>query len=338
MITEAIHLLTSNTEISYEITRQVMNEIMNGKATDAQIAAFLIALRMKGETTDDIAACAAVLREHCIKLNLHSNVEVMDIVGTGGDEAFTFNISTIVSFIVAATGILVAKHGNRSVSSKCGAADVLEALGAKIDLTAEQNEKILNECGMCFLFAPKYHTAMKSVATVRKELGVRTIFNIMGPLANPAGASIQLLGVYDEHLVEPMSKVLLDLGIKRGIVVHGKDGLDEISVCDDSIVCEIKNNTIKKYIFNPEKYGVKKSELSHIKGGNPYENAKIFKDILEGKQGAKRDIVILNAALSIYLGKNLSTIEEGIKIAEDMIDSGKAKRLMEKFIKKTNEF
>ncbi len=336
MITEAIHLLTDNREISYNMTKMVMEEIMSGKATNAQMAAFLTALRMHGETIENITACATVMREYCTKLNL--DTDVIDIVGTGGDESFTFNISTIASFIVAASGIPVAKHGNRSVSSKCGAADLLETLGAKLDLTAAQNEQVLKDCGMCFLFAPKYHVSMKHAATVRKELGIRTIFNILGPLSNPAGATLQLLGVYDENLVVPMANVLSNLGVKRGLVVHGKDGLDEVSICDDSIICEIKNRMLNNYIFSPEKYGFAKCKPEQLKGGNPAENAQIAQRILAGEKGPKRDIVILNAALSIYLGKDGSTIDDCIDIAKIIIDKGKAKELMEKFIIATNQF
>lgn len=336
MITEAIHLLTDNRAISYDITRMVMDEIMSGEATDAQIAAFLTALRMHGETIENITACATVMREHCTKVNL--DIDVIDIVGTGGDELFTFNISTIAAFIVAASGIPVAKHGNRSVSSKCGAADLLEALGARLDLTATQNKQVLKDCGMCFLFAPKYHVSMKHAATVRKELGIRTIFNILGPLSNPAGATLQLLGVYDENLVAPMAKVLSNLGVKRGLVVHGKDGLDEVSICDDSIICEIKNGVLKNYVFCPDKYGFTKCNLEQLKGGNSAENVQIAQRILDGEKGPKRDIVILNAALGIYLGKDGSTIEECINMARNIIDKGKAKEQMENFITATNQF
>lgn len=336
MITEAIHSLTDNKEISYDMTKIVMDEIMSGKTTDAQIAAFLTALRMHGETIENITACATVMREQCEKLNL--GVDVIDIVGTGGDELFTFNISTIASFIVAAAGIPVAKHGNRSISSKCGAADLLEALGARLDLTASQNEQVLKDCGMCFLFAPQYHVSMKYVAKVRKELGIRTIFNILGPLSNPAGATLQLLGVYDENLVVPMAKVLSNLGVKRGLVVHGKEGLDEASICSDSTICEITNGVLNSYTFSPERFGFVKCKLDQLKGGNPIENAQIAHRILDGEKGPKRDIVILNAALSIYLGKENFTIEDCIDLAKGILDEGKAKEQMENFIVATNQF
>jgi len=336
MITEAIHLLTDKKGISYDLTKTVMDEIMSGEATNAQIAAFLIALRMYGETIENITACATVMREHCTKLN--SDVEVLDIVGTGGDETFTFNISTVASFIVAAAGVPVAKHGNRSVSSKCGAADLLEELGARIDLTANQNEQVLKDCGMCFMFAPTYHTSMKHAATVRRELGVRTIFNILGPLANPAGATRQLLGVYDESLVLPLAKVLSNLGVKRGFVVHGKDGLDEVSVCADSIICEINNGSINSYIISPEKYGISKCKPEELMGGDHVENARIAMNILDGEKGPKSDIVILNAALSIHLGKDGTSIEDCIGIARNILDNGKGKEQMKSFITATNQF
>ena len=336
MIIDAIKLLIENKELSYEMTKMVMGEIMNGKATDAQMAAFLIALRIRGETIENITAAAVAMREHCTHLNL--NIDALDIVGTGGDESFTFNISTIAAFVVAASGIPVAKHGNRSISSKCGAADFLEALGAKINLTASQNEQVLKDCGMCFLFAPQYHTSMKYVANVRKELGIRTIFNVLGPLSNPAGVTLELLGVCDENLVVPMAQVLLNLGVKRGLVVYGKDGMDEISICSDSKICEVKNSKLYTYIFKPEKYGIAKCKAEQLKGGDSVENVRIARQILDGKKGPKRDIVVINAALSIYLGKEGTTIEECISTAKLMIDQGKAKEQMENFVRATNRF
>jgi len=336
MIAEAIQKLMNREEISYDMTRGVMDEIMNGEASEVQIASFLTALRMQGETVDNITACAAVMREHCTKFNPEN--DVIDIVGTGGDEAFTFNISTVASFVVAAAGIPVAKHGNRSVSSKCGAADVLETLGVVLNLSAEQNKKVLEECGMCFMFAPVYHSSMKYAAPVRKELGVRTIFNILGPLANPAGASLQLLGVYDEELVIPLAKVLANLGVKRALVVHGKDGLDEVTLCDDSIVCEVDNGNFQSYVLNPEDLGLKKCKTEDLTGGGPEENAEIARRILDGEKGPKRDIVILNAAFSIYLGIDGTTIADAVKIAEEMLDSGKAKAQMELFCETTRKY
>lgn len=336
MIAEAISLLMNRQELSHEMTKTVMDEIMTGEASNVQIASFLTALRMQGETVDNITACAESMREHCTKFN--PETDVIDIVGTGGDEAFTFNISTVASFIVAASGVPVAKHGNRSVSSKCGAADLLEALGVELDLSADQNEKVLKECGMCFMFAPTYHASMKYAAPVRKELGVRTIFNILGPLANPAGASLQLLGVYDESLVLPLAKVLANLGVKRALVVHGKDGLDEITTCADSIICEVDNGKLTSYTFNPEEFGFEKSKPEELTGGGPDENAAIARSILSGEKGAKRDIVILNAALSIYLGKDGTTIKDCIELAQDALDSGRAKAQMELFVETTQKY
>lgn len=336
MIKDAIHLLANDVGISYDMTKIVMDEIMNKRATNAQIAAFLIALRMHGETIENITACASVMRDHCAKLKF--DVDVMDIVGTGGDESFTFNISTVASFVVAAAGIPVAKHGNRSISSKCGSADLIEELGGKLELTAEQNEKVLKDCGMCFIYAPLYHTSMRYVAEVRRELGTRTIFNILGPLSNPAGATLQVLGVYNEKLVVPLAKVLSNLGVKRGIVVYGKDGLDEVSISDESIICEVKNGVLNKYVFNPQKYGIAKGNLDELKGESPADNAEIAKRILDGEKGPKREIVILNAALGIYLGKADSTIEECINTAASIIDTGKAKQQLKRFIMATNQF
>lgn len=334
MIAEAIQKLLNREELSYDMTKTVMDEIMNGEASNVQIASFLTALRMQGETVENITACAQAMRDHCTKFN--PETDVIDIVGTGGDEAFTFNISTVASFVVAAAGVSVAKHGNRSVSSKCGAADLLEELGVKLDLTAEQNKKVLKECGMCFLFAPSYHASMKYAAPVRKELGVRTIFNILGPLANPAGASLQLLGVYDEDLVIPLAKVLSNLGVKRALVVHGRDGLDEISICDDSVICEVDNGKFSTYIFNPEEFGFKKCRPEELVGGGPRENAEIARSILNGCSGPKKDIVILNAAMSIYLGKDGTTIKDCIEISREILESGKAKAQLEQLIAATN--
>lgn len=336
MIAEAIHKLLNREELSFNMTKTVMDEIMTGEASNVQIASFLTALRMQGETVENITACAQAMRDHCTKFN--PETDVIDIVGTGGDEAFTFNISTVASFIVAAAGVSVAKHGNRSVSSKCGAADLLETLGVKLDLTSEQNKKVLKECGMCFLFAPSYHASMKYAAPVRKELGVRTIFNILGPLANPAGASLQLLGVYDEDLVIPLAKVLSNLGVKRALVVHGKDGLDEVSICDDSVICEVDNGKFSSYVLNPEDFGFQKCRPEDLTGGGPKENAEIALAVLNGNPGPKKDIVILNAAMSIYLGKDGSTIKDCIEIARETLESGKAKAQLEHLIAETNQF
>ncbi len=314
-----------------------MNEIMSGETTPAQMAAFLTGLRMKGETIDEITACATVMREKGLKLE--PNFAVIDIVGTGGDEAGTFNISTTSAFVVAAGGVPVAKHGNRSVSSKSGAADVLENLGVNLKLTVEQSEQILKDTGMCFMFAQSYHSSMKYAGPVRKEMGVRTIFNILGPLANPAGATMQLLGVYDEKLVEPLAKVLSNLGVNRGLVVCGNDGLDEATVTGPTHVCEIRFGELTMYEITPEQFGFSRCSLPELVGGNPEENAQITRDILTGKlTGPKRDIVVFNSALSLYLGIDDCTIGDCVALANDLIDSGKAAAKLEEFAKATNKY
>lgn len=336
MIKEALHIVIENEDLSYEMTKLVMDEIMSGEATNAQIAAFLTAMRMKGETIDEITACAAVMREHCTKLE-HSH-DVLDIVGTGGDEAFTFNISTVSAFVIASAGIPVAKHGNRSVSSKCGAADLLEALGANIAISAEQSAEVLERTGMTFMFAPTYHASMKYAAPVRKEMGARTIFNILGPLANPAGASLQLLGVYDEALVLPMASVLSNLGVKRALVVHGNDGLDEITLTDTTTVCEVNGSYFDNYVLDPQEFGFTLCKPEDLRGGDANENAEIVRKILSGEDtGPKCDVVLLNAGAAIYLGGKADSIESGIEIADVLIDSGAAYERMENFIKATNE-
>jgi len=336
MIQEAIHEVIEGQDLSFEAAREVMNEIMSGETTPAQMAAFLTALRMKGETIDEITACATVMREKAMKLA--PDFPVIDIVGTGGDEVGTFNISTTSAFVVAAGGVPVAKHGNRSVSSKSGAADVLEQLGVNLSLSAEQSGKVLKETGMCFLFAQTHHSSMRYAGPVRKELGVRTIFNILGPLSNPAGATMQLLGVYDKKLVEPLAQVLSNLGVKRGLVVCGADGLDEATVTGPTHVCEIRFGELIPYEITPEQFSLSRSSLSDLLGGTPAENAVITREILNGTlRGPKRDIVILNSALSLYLGIDNCTITDCIKTAADLIDSGKAAAKLEEFVKAVNE-
>ncbi len=336
MIKEAIYKLVNKEDLTYQMAEEVMDEIMSGKATEIQMSSFLTALRMKGETIEEITACAAGMRKHAVRL-LHE-MDVLEIVGTGGDEANTFNISTTSALVVSAAGIPVAKHGNRSVSSKCGAADVLEALGVKITISPEESKEILNKIGICFMFAQKYHSSMKYVAPVRKELGIRTVFNILGPLTNPAGANMELLGVYEEELVEPLAKVLLNLGVKRGIVAYGQDGLDEISLSAPTTCCEIRDGKLKSYVLNPEDYGFKLCEKQDLVGGDPKENAEITRAILNGEKGPKRDAVVLNSAACIYMAKDNITFEEAIKIAEEIIDSGKAKAQLDKFIEISNQF
>ena len=335
MIKEAIYEIVNGNDLGYEMAEQVMDEIMSGEASQIHMGAFLTGLRMKGETIDEITACAAGMRKHCTRL-LH-DMDVLEIVGTGGDEVGTFNISTISSMVVSAAGIPVAKHGNRSVSSKCGAADVLEALGADITISPAKSTKILDEIGFCFLFAQTYHTAMRFVAPVRKELGIRTIFNILGPLANPAGANYQLLGVYDEKLVEPLAQVLLKLGVKRAIVVHGQDGLDEITLSAPTTCCELRDGTLKSYVLEPEQVGLKKCSLNELIGGDPEENAAIAMSILNGEKGPKRDAVVLNSAACIYMVRDGITLTDAVKEAEEILDSGRARVQLEKYVALSRE-
>lgn len=336
MIKEAIYQLINGNDLTYEQAREVMEEMMTGTATQAQMGGFLTALRMQGETIDEITAFATVMREKGIKIE--PKREVIDIVGTGGDEVGTFNISTTSAFVVAAGGVPVTKHGNRSVSSKSGAADVLERLGANLNLTPEQNEKVLNACDVCFLFAQKYHSSMKYAAPVRKELGVRTVFNILGPLSNPAAATMQLLGVYDKKLAKPLAQVLSNLGVTRGVAVCGEDGLDEITLTGETDVYEIRFGEITSYTITPEQFGLRRCALQELVGGTPEENAQIARDILTGKEKeAKRDIVVMNAGMSLYLGKDGISLEEGIQMAQDILDSGKAYEKLQEFVKLTNE-
>lgn len=335
MIKEAIYKLINKEDLSLDEAKEVMDEIMSGNTSNAQIAAFITALRMKGETIDEITACAMVMRRYGLKL-AHEG-DVLDIVGTGGDEANTFNVSTVSSIVISAAGIPVAKHGNRSVSSKCGSADVLEALGVKIDISVERSQQLLREIGICFLFAPMYHSSMKYAAPVRKELGVRTIFNILGPLASPANANLQLLGVYDENLVEPMARVLANLGVKRAMVVHGHDGLDEISLSAKTTVCEVNDGRINSFFLDPHQFGFDYCKRKELIGGNPTMNADIARAILSGEKGPKRNIVLLNSAICLYMTYNNITLRECVRLAEQTIDSGKAMDQLNSFIRLSNE-
>lgn len=336
MIKEAISQLSKKQNLSSEIMEQVMDEIMNNEATEAQKAAFLAALAMKGETIDEITAAARVMRKHCEKFL--NDRDVLEIVGTGGDGSNSFNISTAASIVTSAAGVPVAKHGNRAASSKCGTADCLEALGVKIDISPEKSSQLLNDINICFLFAQKYHTAMRFVGGVRREMGIRTLFNILGPLANPAGASMQLLGVYSADLVEPLARVLSNLGVKSAMVVYGEDSIDEISMSAPTKVCEFRNGKdFKTYEITPEQFGFKRCQKSDLVGGTPKENAQILRDILDGKKGAKRDAVLLNAGAAIYVAGMADDIDTGIGIAKDMIDSGKAKAQLKRFIEQSNK-
>ena len=332
MIKEAIAQLVKREDLTSEVMEQVMEEIMTGEATDAQKASFLTALSMKGETIDEITSAAKVLRSHCERFL--NDMDVLEIVGTGGDGSNTINISTLSSVVVSAAGIPVAKHGNRAASSKCGTADCLEALGVKIDCAPARSAQILKDINLCFLFAQKYHPAMRFVGAVRKEMGIRTLFNVLGPLANPAGATMQLFGVYSEELVEPLAHVLRNLGVKRAMVVYGRDSMDEISLSAETKVCEFKNDEFKSYVIKPEDLGLTRCNKEDLVGGTPQENAAIVNDILGGAKGPKTDVVLLNAGAAIYLASDGITLKDGIEKAREIIVSGKAKKQL---IEETNK-
>lgn len=335
MIKEAIAQLVKREDLTSEVMEQVMEEIMTGEATDAQKASFLTALSMKSETIDEITSAAKVLRSHCERFL--NDMDVLEIVGTGGDGSNTINISTLSSVVVSAAGIPVAKHGNRAASSKCGTADCLEALGVKIDCAPARSAQILKDINLCFLFAQKYHPAMRFVGAVRKEMGIRTLFNVLGPLANPAGATMQLFGVYSEELVEPLAHVLRNLGVKRAMVVYGRDSMDEISLSAETKVCEFKNDEFKSYVIKPEDLGLTRCNKEDLVGGTPQENAAIVNDILGGAKGPKTNVVLLNAGAAIYLASDGITLKDGIEKAREIIVSGKAKKQLEKFIEETNK-
>ena len=337
MIKEAIIKLTRKEDLTYDEAEQVLNEIMENKASEVQKTAYLTALAMKGETIDEITASAASMRAHGIQLQ--HDMDVLEIVGTGGDGSNSFNISTTASLVIAAGGVYVAKHGNRAASSKSGAADCLEALGANITLESDQSTQLLKETGFCFLFAQKYHAAMKYVGPIRKELGIRTVFNILGPLTNPAAASMQVMGVYEEALVEPLAQVLSNLGVKRGMVVYGKEKIDEVSACAPTVVCEITDGTFKTYEITPEQFGYVSGKKEDVIGGTPQENAQITRDILSGKeQGPKRNAVCLNAGAALYIAGKADSFEAGVKLAEELIDSGKAAAKLEEYVAASNAF
>jgi anthranilate phosphoribosyltransferase len=331
MIKEAIIKAVTRQNLSYETAETVMDEIMEGKASDIQMAAYLAAMSVKGETIDEITASAAGMRKHCIRI-LH-DMDVLEIVGTGGDRSNSFNISTTSAIVVSAAGIPVAKHGNRAASSKSGAADVLESLGVDITIPSEHSLRLLKTINLCFLFAQNYHISMKYVAPVRKELGIRTIFNILGPLVNPAGANMELLGVYDADLIEPMAKVLCNLGVKSGMVVYGQDGLDEISLSSPTSVCELRNGDLKSYTIEPEQFGFNRCKKEDLLGGTPDENAQITRDILAGVKGPRRDAVLLNSAAAVHIARPEVSMKDAVSLAAETIDSGKAKAQLERFIK-----
>lgn len=335
MIKEAILKLSRKEDIGYDMAKEVMNEIMSGTASEVQKSAYLTALSMKGETIEEITASALEMRNHCIKL-LH-DMEVLEIVGTGGDGSNSFNISTTSAIVVSSGGVPVAKHGNRAASSRSGAADVLEALGVNILVSPEKSTAMLSEIGICFLFAQNYHIAMKHVGPVRKELGIRTIFNILGPLANPAGANMQVMGVYEEALLLPLAEVLLNLGVKSAMVVYGQDKLDEISMSAKTSVCEVRNGKLHSYVIEPENFGLKKCSKDDLVGGTPEQNAAITCAILDGGKGPKRDAVLLNAGAGLYVAGRCKTLEEGVIMAAELIDSGRAKQQLEDFIRCSNK-
>lgn len=337
MIAEAIKKIVNKGDLTYDEAYQVMNEIMDGATTQVQNAAFLAALSTKSaraETIDEISGCAAAMRAHALKVD--HNMDVLEIVGTGGDGAQSFNISTVSAFVLAAGGVKVAKHGNRAASSKCGTADCLEALGINIVQEPEKAVELLQNVGMCFFFAQKYHASMKYVGPIRKELGIRTVFNILGPLTNPGHPTMQLLGVYDEYLLEPLARVLSSLGVKRGLVVYGQDKLDEISLSAPTSVCELDNGTYKTYEIKPEDFGLTRCTGEDLKGGDPAENAQIAIAILKGEKGPRRDTVLMNAGAGLYIAGKASSIADGIRLAGELIDSGKALAVMEALKQKSN--
>lgn len=338
MIKEAIIKIVNKEDLSFDEAYAVMNEIMNGETTPTQNAAFLAALSTKSakaETTGEIAGCAKAMREHATPVD--TDFDLFEIVGTGGDNAGSFNISTTSAIVAAAGGMKVSKHGNRAASSKCGTADCLEALGVNIDEDPDKCRELLEKMGICFFFAQKYHNSMKYVGAIRKELGFRTVFNILGPLTNPAHPKRQLLGVYDEYLIEPLAKVLMELGVKRGMVVYGMDKLDEISLSAPTKVCEIKDGSLHTYEIKPEDFGLSRCKKEDLAGGDPKENAAITLSILNGEKGAKRDAVLLNAGAALYIGEKAKSMQEGINLAARLIDSKKALKVLEDFIKVSNE-
>ena len=337
MIKEAIVKIVNKEDLTYDEAYAVMNEIMSGETTPTQNAAFLAALSTKSaraETTDEIAGCAAAMRAHATRVD--TGMEVFEIVGTGGDNAHSFNISTTSALVAAAGGVKVAKHGNRAASSQCGTADCLEALGVNINQSPERCIELLNEVGMCFFFAQKYHTSMKYVGAIRKELGFRTVFNILGPLTNPGTPSMQLLGVYDDYLVEPLAQVLINLGVKRGMVIYGQDKLDEISMSAPTTVCEIKDGWFRSSVIAPEDFGFERCTRDELRGGKPGENAKITTAVLKGERGHKRNAVLMNAGASLYICGKAETMKDGVALAAELIDSGKALATLEKLIEVSN--
>lgn len=337
MIKEAIVKIVNKGDLTYDEAYTVMNEIMSGETTPTQNAAFLAALSTKSaraETTDEIAGCAAAMRDHATKVE--TDLELFEIVGTGGDNAHSFNISTTSALVAAAGGMKVAKHGNRAASSQCGTADCLEALGVNIRQNPDRCRELLNTAGMCFFFAQEYHTSMKYVGAIRKELGFHTVFNILGPLTNPGSPSMQLLGVYDGYLVEPLAQVLINLGVRRGMVVYGQDKLDEISLSAPTTVCEIRDGWFRSSVITPEDFGFERCSKEDLKGGTPEENARVTLAILKGEKGHKRNAVLMNAGAALYIGGKADSIKEGVALAGRIIDSGKALETLNKLVEISN--
>lgn len=337
MIKDIIGKLMEKKDLTSREAEEVMEEIMSDKATDAQIAGFLVALRLKGETVEEITSFAKVMRKKATKIKVTNKEIIVDTCGTGGDCSNTFNISTATAFVVAGAGLKVAKHGNKAASSQCGSADVLQALGVNLDVIPEKVAECINRIGIGFLFAPLLHGAMKYAIGPRKELGIRTVFNILGPLTNPADANAQILGIYDKNLTETIANVLKNLGVKRAFVVAGEDDLDEITITDKTKISELNQGEVKTYHIEPEDFGLKKASLDDIKGGTIEENSKIIMNVLNGEKSSKRDIVLINAAAALIAGNKADNFKEGIKLAEDSIDSGKALEKLNMLIKVTNE-
>lgn len=338
MIQQAIVKIVNKEDLTYDEAYAVMNEIMGGQTTPTQNAAFLAALSTKSaraETIDEIAGCAAAMRAHATRVD--TGMDLIEIVGTGGDNAHSFNISTTAALVTAAGGGKVAKHGNRAASSSCGTADCLEALGVNLDLSPEKCLELLNTVGICFFFAQKYHTSMRYVGAIRKELGIRTVFNILGPLTNPAAPKRQVLGVYDQSLVEPLARVLTSLGVRRGMVVYGQDKLDELSLSAPTSVCEFEGGNYRSYVLTPEELGLKRCTKEDLRGGAPEENAAITRAILRGERGPKRDAVLLNGGAALYIGGKADSLKSGVELAAQLIDSGAADQKLDEFIKASQE-
>ncbi len=335
-VSGAVRKLLSGEDLGYDEARDAMDSMMSGECSQVLMASYLTALEVKGETVEEIAASASEMRAHALRLP-GDHTDALEIVGTGGDMTGTFNISTTSAFAIAACGVPVAKHGNRAMSSKSGAADVLEALGAYLDIEPEDSARILEECGFAFMFAQKYHTSMRYVAPVRKELGFRTVFNILGPLTNPAFAGNQFTGVYSEDLVDTVARVLDRMGVRNALVVHGRDGMDEITVCDETSCCEVRHGSFERYVLSPEEFGFDRSPKDSLVGGGPEENAAITRSVLSGSKGPRRDAVLMNAGAGLYTAGKAKTIAEGIEMAENAIDSGEALRRLDMFVRMTGD-